>query len=464
MFRPDHRSTHRSVAIRPSLAALATIVLLIAGSHHGISHAQTSTPVAPNATQTELGYGPTYNPIVVTVYPVEPTETPYVVPENTNVPTSAPTSAPTVEPPVTSTFVPPTPSPVTPIETPETPQPPAATSTVASPTSTTNPPVATSTSVIAPTATPSNVASSTPVPPATTAPQPTAAPVVPAPPVTENGDPESVAPTSAPAATATAIVFAPIATATSPVRAPTQPTRQSKNAAQVIAVGSNAQSQIESPVLAVTERAILIAVSTASAGFERRGEPLGLVYTTGNRRDGNDVIFAACVANLGSQSKETVEVIFALNTNGAEITALRVPLMPGEVSARQARAIVSAIPAGKQVQIEVAVHATTALKDKDFNIAVPSAYRLTDKDPGLLCNPRDLNVAPPPASDAKFIFNGEPIRVDQAAAMLGEPESAATSSNISSIAIPSDWLTTALSIFSVALGLALVLLLLRSRR
>jgi len=302
------------------------------------------------------------------------------------------------------------------------------------------------------------------MPPATAAPQPTAAPVVPAPPVNENGGSGSVAPTLAPAATATAIVFAPIATATSRVLAPAQLTRQSKNAAQVISVGSSAQSQIESPVLAVTERAILKAVSTVSAGFERRSKPLGLVYTTGVRRNGNDAIFAACVANLGGKSKENVEVIFALNSNGAEITALRVPLMPGEVSARHARAIVSNIPAGKQVQIEVAVHATTALTDQDFSIAVPSAYRLTDKDPGLLCNPRDLNVAPPPASDAKFIFNGEPIRVDQAAAMLREPDSAAPSSNISSIAIPSDWLTTALSIFSAALGLALVLVLLRSRR
>jgi len=93
------------------------------------------------------------------------------------------------------------------------------------------------------------------------------------------------------------------------------------------------------------------AVSTASAGFEQRGSPVGLVYTIAQKQSAENAhtqIVAACIANIGKQSKGPMEVIFSLENKSGKVTVLHVPMMPGEVSEHGARAIVNEIGPGQQ--------------------------------------------------------------------------------------------------------------------
>jgi hypothetical protein len=123
-----------------------------------------------------------------------------------------------------------------------------------------------------------------------------------------------------------------------------------------------------------------------------------------------------CVANIGDHDATAVDVTFALAQVGADITSLRAPSSPGEVSNTQARAIIGSIPPRYQTQLEIAVRSQQPLEQ--VRVAVPKAYRLTETDPVLQCNAQGGSGPLPELTSARFTIGGQAIAVEDVAQVL----------------------------------------------
>lgn len=223
------------------------------------------------------------------------------------------------------------------------------------------------------------------------------------------------------------------------------------------------------PIEAAIQAATALPQIEQTTNNAPRTSPAGLVYTfkAGQPVDGKWVI-AACVANIGTVALRDVEVIYAAQQPDVVIQVLRAPLMPSEVSANQARVIVSEVLPNQQVQIEVVIASMTPLQKGALLISVPKAYHLTDRDPALTCNPRPINQQPPEPETAQFLVGGEPVRIDQAAQLLEQSgaitllDARSQGERNSLFTIPSSGLT--MLVVSLAGALAILLLLITTKR
>ena|GEM_PF-5773055 len=116
-----------------------------------------------------------------------------------------------------------------------------------------------------------------------------------------------------------------------------------------------------------------------------------------------------CVANRGGAPVTNVEVIFAVSQPDATIATLRVPLTPGEMSEKQARAIVSSLPPQQHATVEIVVQASQALQHGAVQVSAPQASLLSDKDVPLECSAQGT-PAPRASFEPTYVtLGGEPV-------------------------------------------------------
>jgi hypothetical protein len=165
-----------------------------------------------------------------------------------------------------------------------------------------------------------------------------------------------------------------------------------------------------------------------------RTSPGGLVYTTVMKPDpAGGYIVVACVANVGDQDVSTVDVLFALAQPKAAITSLRAPTAPGEISSNQARAIIGSIPPQFQTQLEIGVRTAQPLAAGEVQVNVPKAYRLTDADPALRCDPQGGAGTLPELARAEFTIGGQAVTVQAVAQALFGPVASTNAAYLSSL-------------------------------
>jgi hypothetical protein len=211
------------------------------------------------------------------------------------------------------------------------------------------------------------------------------------------------------------------------------------------------------------------------AGYEpesRVSSPAGLVFTTAQRQNGDGTYaVVACVANVGRLDAKSVDVAFTLDASSAAITLLRAPSAPGEVSAKQARAIISQLPPNYQTQLEITVRASDGFSEAHYDVMVPKAYRLTNADPKLRCMSQGENAMLPELIKAEFTVGGDPIDVRAAVdalrggsgAEMSAPGASAFMANASGATIPVGDLMAGL-LASAAFIFALGVIALAARR
>jgi hypothetical protein len=208
------------------------------------------------------------------------------------------------------------------------------------------------------------------------------------------------------------------------------------------------------------------------AGYDsssQHSSPAGLVFTSAQRRDADgSLVIAACVANVGHDDANAIEVVFVVENASAFISSLRAPSAPGEVSGRQARAIIGRLPPTFQTQLEIGVTTREGSDEVDSRVAVPKAYRLTSSDPTLRCVPRGIGATLPEFSKAEFTVGGEPVDVRVATDALRDsgmasPQSAGDSSDLArqpGVTMPASGLVVALvasATFIIGLGIVTII-------
>jgi hypothetical protein len=148
----------------------------------------------------------------------------------------------------------------------------------------------------------------------------------------------------------------------------------------------------------------------------------GLVFDSAQQRgEGDTLLLAVCVANLGSTRITDVSIdIETLDVNGADpaVILASATAWPGELSGRRASMRVDVLGAGEMQQIDLLLRADAAVADAQLRVAVRAAHRLSGAV-RLDCQPRGVAAAPPAiAQPARMQSDGQPLALRDAIARL----------------------------------------------